>query len=117
MENELTIVGKIKSIRKDYKALMLDNVEWYNSFNELTNIEKGDLVDIKYKVNGKYNNIISIEKVKTQNKNKELPKETINTIIMCSKDIKLKYLDRGENIPFGVIIEDIISGLTQFNIF
>ena len=112
MTDDLIMLGEIKSIRKDRKGIQLTNEQWFNSFNVLDSFEKGDIVKIKYKVKGDFKNIVSIEKEKFEEvKTKELPKETVNTIIMCAKDIKIAEINKEFNRPFGQIIDEILQGL------
>jgi hypothetical protein len=95
------VIGDIQNIRKDFKALQVENL-WYSSFILLDDFEKGDCVKIQYSENTKngktFLNIKHIEMVEAKDlplvqKLTEIQHEvsdtTLNTILMCAKEIHI----------------------------
>ena len=123
MENKI-IEGVIERIKKDRKALSLDCGEWYQSnfkvIDESINVK--DFVKIVYSEKGNFKNIISIEKIKNDLNNEfELTNQTLNTIIMCAKDIKVAWINNGKEhtliIPsFKEIVKEIKESFDDFKI-
>lgn len=118
-----SITGEVQNIRKDKKALQINN-EWYNSkFKVLDNVNKGDKINLQYKENKGFKNIVNyyidIEPLETINhsNNYELklptPKETINTLVMQSithsNNLKLNLIDATKDVvnSYKYIIENI----------
>jgi len=136
MVNDLKFVGNVKAIRKDFKALMMDNDEWYNSFTKIDHIKKDDKIELFYNKNEKngkiFNNIISLNIIDVEkqiketslssydieNKNLKLHNpmdiNLLSTIIICATDIKINRLGVGEDIPYSVIVDEIISSIESY---
>lgn len=106
------VTGEIQTIRKDKKAIQVLG-EWYQSrFKVLDDLNKGDNIEIEYTENKGFKNIKKYSvldnepKLTSKTESKEIPRETINTLIMAMKDI---YLDVKNNDK----IEDIAALLAK----
>jgi hypothetical protein len=109
--NEVT--GELQNIKKDFKAVQIEGI-WYSSFKPLTDLQKGQTVKILYLENKGFKNIKTIEIIPQVKPviTKELyniPDTTVNTIIMCSKEIYLNLFNKGTEIPLSEITEDVIE--------
>lgn len=85
------VEGEIQTIKKDRKALTIENV-WYNSFTEINKeFNKGDYVKISFGQKGDFNNIKSLVKVQKEPdkvvKAYEFNKEKYN-----NEPVKPKYI-------------------------
>jgi len=68
MKETKEITGDVQAIKKDRKAVEIENI-WYSSQFKLIpdNIEKFDNVKVIYSQNKGFNNIVSIEKIVAEN--------------------------------------------------
>ena len=90
------ITGEIQNIRKDRKALQIEEIWYQSNFNPIDeSINKGDNIIIEYTEKGDFKNIKSInfsqdnsEIIEAESKSIKLrDSTTINNLVMCSKDI------------------------------
>lgn len=105
--------GEIQRIKENRKAIAL-NGEWFNSFKEITDtIKIGDYVKLSYVIKGKFNNIRSIEVLEkakpivqeSKSINAKIDTSTINTMLMCIKEIYLI----NKNLTIEEITDKIIA--------
>jgi hypothetical protein len=96
MENK---TGEVQTIRKDRKAIAIENVWYSSSFQEIPeDINKGDIVELTFSQKGLFKNIKNIKK---SNNLKEVPKaipcqEETKELILTSTDkncILMKSID------------------------
>ena len=52
-----TVKGTIVSQRRDRKGFKLDDDEWYSSFETLSGVDLGDVVEFEYVAKGRWKNI------------------------------------------------------------
>ena len=104
------ITGEIQNIKKDMKGLQINNI-WYSSFKVLDSYEKGQTVKITYTENKGFNNIKDIELIDSTVKKESynVSDTTVNTILMCSKEIYLNLFNKGTDIPLSEVTEDVIE--------
>jgi len=92
----MEIEGEIQNIRKDRKALQIDN-EWYNSHFKLipNDIQKGDFVKILFVIKNDFKNIKSVQVFKKAEikSNKEINPQTFNSILMIARDLYIQRKD------------------------
>lgn len=114
------IEGEIQRIKNDRKAVSLLG-NWYNSFVVIDKeINQNDKVKITYTVKGDFNNIKKIEvlekikqitEVKSTN---EMSNQTLNTILMCAKDIQVAWIETAKaNVVQIPIFKDIVSEIKE----
>jgi prefoldin subunit 5 len=115
MEKEIkTYQGEIQAIRKDFKALEIEN-SWYNAFDSsLKDFKKGDNVKIEFVENKQFKNIKSIQLIKPNITNASNPikqnKDTLaSQILSYSKDIFIELRKTDKQIRF----EDITKLLAE----
>lgn len=59
-----TIQGEVQNIRKDRKAIEIEEIWYQSNFNPISeDINKGDSVKIDYSIKGDFKNVVKIEKV------------------------------------------------------
>jgi hypothetical protein len=105
------ITGTIQAIRKDFKALEINN-EWFNFFKANSEFKKGNIVVISYSVNQGFNNIKKITLTESKPEIKELksiPNQTQNTILMNVKDIIIADLNNKTTFSREEIKTKILS--------
>lgn len=98
-------IGKIERIRKDRKGVSLGFDNWYNSKNIIPEMFKvGNNVKIVFipnKIEDKvFNNIKIIEILPTDSETKQIksiiiPNQTMNTALLCTKDIIVAIFNKG----------------------
>ena len=118
MENEIT--GIVQTIRKDRKAIKL-NDEWYSSFKTLPNdLEVGENINLTYKENKGFKNIQNFEyvsekegKIKPHPIEKKLSDTTVNTILMCSKEILIAHMNKDIKITLEEVTKKVIDAYKQ----
>ena len=107
------IIGEVQNLKKDFKAIQISG-EWYSSFKPLTDVQKGQTVKILYLENKGFKNIKTIEIIPL-NKPTVITKEynisdtTFNTILMCSKEIYLNFINKGERVNLKEVTEGVIE--------
>lgn len=117
----MEILGEIQNVRKDSKGIQINN-DWYMFFKPNKEIKKGDYVSLEYKENKGFKNIKNIAIVEEVKEIKEVPNKpkleltTLNTIIMCAKDIKIAFMDKNKNIKFKEITKEILEGLKEMRL-
>lgn len=126
-ENNI-ITGEIQAIKRDRKAIQINSI-WYNSFKPLMeSFNKGDTVKLLFNKKGTFNNISSIEKFKfyepvpaIEQLNEirldimdslDIPNQTQNTIIMCTKDIIVASINEGKGYT-EIEMTNVIKKLTK----
>lgn len=128
----MIIQGVIIALRKNNKGIKIKD-DWYSFFKENKEFKINDEVKLDYKLNGKFKNIKKINLLFRKSESKlepeikeesEQPKPkpkldttTLNTILMCAKDIKCTYVKI--NIPrqFKDIVKEIMEGLKELNTY
>jgi len=114
MKETKEVIGEIQNIRKDFKAIQINNI-WYSSFFVIDDFIKGDNIKLTYRENKKDNktflNIISIEKNKQEeklnNEKIEIPRETFNTLIIRLVNL---YNDPKNNNDIEECAEVLVKG-------
>jgi hypothetical protein len=105
--------GEIENIKKDFKAIQIEGV-WYSSFKPITDLQKGQTVKLVYTENKGFKNIKTYEII-PKNKPTVITKEynisdtTFNTILMCSKEIYLNFINKGERVNLKEVTEGVIE--------
>lgn len=106
------ITGEIQNIKKDMKGLQINNI-WYSSFKVLDSYEKGQTVKITYTENKGFNNIKSIEVIPSvtviKKESYNVSDTTVNTILMCSKEIYLNLFNKGEKVNMQEVTKTVIE--------
>ena len=128
----MEIQGIIKAKKKNNKAILIKE-DWYNFFKEDKEFKKGDEVKLDYKLNKGFKNITKINLLfrKSESKLEPEPKEeleqpknpktkleltTLNTILMCAKDIHVACINNNyvnEENSYKEIIKEILEGLKE----
>ena len=116
------ISGEVQNIRKDRKAIEIEEVWYQSNFNPISeDINKGDNVKINYSVKGDFKNVVKIEKVESKNLDNEITvtehkpikdSTTINNLVMCSKDIFIALKDN-KLISLKSITKQVIENYKQ----
>lgn len=112
------ISGEVQNIRKDRKAIQIENV-WYSSnFKAIPEtINKGDNVLIKYTEKGQFKNVKSIEKLDIEESEKAPEKRikdstAVNNLVMCSKDIFIN-LGKDSKKTLLEVTKDVIESYKE----
>lgn len=115
----MEILGEIQNVRKDSKGIQINN-DWYMFFKPNKEIKKGDYVSLEYKENKGFKNIKNIAIVEEVKEIKEVPNKpkleltTLNTILMCAKDIKISCINNHyPRIEYKDIVKEILEGLKE----
>ncbi len=117
MENK-QVSGEVQAIRKDKKALQILG-NWYQSnFKVLDDLNKGDWIILDFTEKGEFRNVKSYKtmpKIKPIDSNnvKEVPTQTINTLVMCVKDLMVAVLNNAENIKDKRLLLEIYDELNK----
>jgi ABC-type Zn uptake system ZnuABC Zn-binding protein ZnuA len=125
------IIGEVQRIKEDKKAICVLG-EWYNSYLPIKeDIEKGDEIKIIYTIKGKFKNIKKISIIEKSTKleyplgtkeqyiennlesTKEISNQTLNTIIMCAKDIKVSYINSRESNQKIPTLKEIVNEIKE----
>ena len=131
MTETLKIKGKITAIRNDKAGFQLDSNEWFsNNFVKVTN-QKGDEVEVEYKVNeyngknyknySKINTLNSVPSFKTlgnshYKENNEA--KALTMLVSYSKDLVKAVLDRKPNAELdSVMLTTDIAVWKSYNYF
>lgn len=107
----LNITGEIQNLRKDRKAVQINN-EWYNFFKGVSEeYKKGDYVTVNYSIKGTFKNASKISIVEKKEPIPQVIKYThetqVNPKIQMSREALSKNLDSMPNQTQNTILMNV----------
>lgn len=103
-----TVKGIVKALKKDKKGLQLENGKWYsNQFAAEVDCQKGDEVEVKYTVNGNFNNYTEVKVLKKAESGKASGKsyDPSTMLVSYAKDISIESM----KIDRAIAIDDAVD--------
>ena len=88
------VKNKVTQAGKDMYSLRVGD-EWFNAFGNKTSINKGDVVEVDYKEEGQFKNIVSVKILEANTKPEKSKEEYIdeNARLRRLLDLELKVFD------------------------